>query len=270
MQDSAIWQFSLNALHAAGWGGSLLVALVGVRTLPAIAHACDRHHRGDARGGHARRLRSADRRRARLPGLAGLLRQAVAEACGAREYVLPRPSHPVGPVSLPKAWNEMLHRYVASFVGVMIMAIAWQTSTPADAEDLGADDPSREESACRSRWWAWSCVQGLFGKWTVTLLLKPAIVTLHLLGGMALVALLAWLSCATPLYTRRRNPRTLRYDPALGGTRPGHPVSCRSRSVAGSAPTTRRWRASISRPAMASGRRRWISGTDSIFCANWA
>jgi len=28
MQDSAIWQFSLNALHAAGWGGSLLVALV--------------------------------------------------------------------------------------------------------------------------------------------------------------------------------------------------------------------------------------------------
>jgi cytochrome c oxidase assembly protein subunit 15 len=36
--------------------------------------------------------------------------------------------------------------------------------------------------------------QGLFGKWTVTLLLKPAIVTLHLLGGMLIVALLAWLS----------------------------------------------------------------------------
>jgi cytochrome c oxidase assembly protein subunit 15 len=37
-------------------------------------------------------------------------------------------------------------------------------------------------------------LQGFFGKWTVTLLLKPVIVTLHLLGGMTLVALLAWLS----------------------------------------------------------------------------
>ena len=37
-------------------------------------------------------------------------------------------------------------------------------------------------------------LQGLFGKWTVTLLLKPAIVTLHLLGGMLILALLTWLS----------------------------------------------------------------------------
>lgn len=28
MLDSAVWQFSLNALHAVAWGGSLLVALV--------------------------------------------------------------------------------------------------------------------------------------------------------------------------------------------------------------------------------------------------
>ena len=31
-----------------------------------------------------------------------------------------------GPVSLPKAWKEMVHRYLASLVGVMILAIAWQ------------------------------------------------------------------------------------------------------------------------------------------------
>ena len=35
--------------------------------------------------------------------------------------------------------------------------------------------------------------QGLLGMWTVTLLLKPVIVTLHLLGGMSTLALLVWL-----------------------------------------------------------------------------
>src|SRR5690606_11712301 len=35
--------------------------------------------------------------------------------------------------------------------------------------------------------------QALLGKWTVTLLVKPIIVTAHLLGGMATVALLWWL-----------------------------------------------------------------------------
>jgi hypothetical protein len=46
-----------------------------------------------------------------------------------------------------------------------------------------------------SPWWAtatlvWVLVQGLFGKYTVTLKLYPAVVTAHLLGGMALLALL--------------------------------------------------------------------------------
>lgn len=39
-------------------------------------------------------------------------------------------------------------------------------------------------------------LQGLLGKWTVTLLLKPVIATLHLLGGMTLVAFLAWFSAS--------------------------------------------------------------------------
>jgi heme a synthase len=37
-------------------------------------------------------------------------------------------------------------------------------------------------------------LQAALGMWTVTLLLKPVIVTLHLLGGMATLALLAWLA----------------------------------------------------------------------------
>ena len=39
----------------------------------------------------------------------------------------------------------------------------------------------------------WVCVQGAFGAWTVTLKLQPVIVTLHLLFGMTLLALAAWL-----------------------------------------------------------------------------
>jgi cytochrome c oxidase assembly protein subunit 15 len=37
------------------------------------------------------------------------------------------------------------------------------------------------------------CVQGAFGAWTVTLKLQPVIVTIHLLLGMGLLALLTWL-----------------------------------------------------------------------------
>ena len=37
-------------------------------------------------------------------------------------------------------------------------------------------------------------VQALLGMWTVTLLLKPLIVTLHLVGGLSTLALLAWLA----------------------------------------------------------------------------
>jgi cytochrome c oxidase assembly protein subunit 15 len=37
-------------------------------------------------------------------------------------------------------------------------------------------------------------VQATLGMWTVTMLLKPVIVTLHLLGGMATLALICWLA----------------------------------------------------------------------------
>ncbi|MFN7834968.1 MAG: COX15/CtaA family protein [Burkholderiaceae bacterium] len=90
-----------------------------------------------------------------------------------------------GPVSLPKAWKEMLHRYVASGLGlllIMIAALAWRP----------------ERRAQQSPWLATAlvavvCLQGAFGAWTVTMLLKPAIVTGHLIGGMTLLALLACL-----------------------------------------------------------------------------
>ncbi len=90
---------------------------------------------------------------------------------------------PTGPVTRNKAWIEMVHRYLATGVGVLILVLAvanWLA-------------PGRKLAA--SPWLAtvtlvWVCVQGAFGALTVTMKLFPAIVTLHLMGGLVLLALL--------------------------------------------------------------------------------
>ena len=89
-----------------------------------------------------------------------------------------------GPVSLRKAWKEMVHRYLAGTLGLLILAItltAWRRRRV-----LGSP-------ALPTALLALVIFQAALGMWTVTLLLKPAIVTLHLLGGMATLALIAWL-----------------------------------------------------------------------------
>ncbi|HKQ26449.1 MAG TPA: COX15/CtaA family protein [Burkholderiales bacterium] len=207
MQDSAIWQFSLNALHAAGWGGSLLVALVVFARylrLRTLVMATTVVTLALVMLGAYVRLTDAGLGCPDWPGCYGKLspKHAAAEIRAAEAVA------PVGPVSLPKAWNEMLHRYVASLVGVMIMAIAWQTLRRRRRHNPGADDPSAGIGLPLAMV-GLVIAQGLFGKWTVTLLLRPAIVTLHLLGGMALVALLAWLT-ARHLEISGGQPSTLR------------------------------------------------------------
>ena len=192
MQDSAVWQFSLNALHAAGWGASLLVSLVVLvryAQLRALVIATTVVTLGLVMLGAYVRLTDAGLGCPDWPGCYGKLSPTHAAA----EIRAAEVAAPAGGVSLPKAWNEMLHRYVASFVGMMILAIAWQTLRRRRHESLGAHDTSARIGLPMALV-ALVIVQGLFGKWTVTLLLKPAIVTLHLLGGMALVALLAWLA----------------------------------------------------------------------------
>lgn len=92
---------------------------------------------------------------------------------------------PTGPVTQGKAWIEMVHRYLATGVGVLITVLM-----------VASIVLHRRGGAAISPWWAIAtfvavCLQGAFGAWTVTLKLYPAIVTAHLLGGMALLALLA-------------------------------------------------------------------------------
>lgn len=90
---------------------------------------------------------------------------------------------PTGPVTHGKAWIEMIHRYLATGVGVLITTLALATWL------------QRKRGLPVSPLWpaltlVWVCLQGAFGALTVTMKLFPAIVTLHLLGGMVLLALL--------------------------------------------------------------------------------
>ncbi|TKC89579.1 heme A synthase [Trinickia terrae] len=96
---------------------------------------------------------------------------------------------PTGPVSMTKAWIEMIHRYFATAIGVLIIAqtlIAWVARV-------------KRRPLRVSPWWPTSlllliCVQGAFGAWTVTMKLQPVIVTTHLLLGLALLGALGWLA----------------------------------------------------------------------------
>lgn len=89
---------------------------------------------------------------------------------------------PTGPVTFSKAWIEMIHRYLATGVGVLIIVLAVGSWI--------------ERRRIHVHWvWpvvtlVWVCLQGAFGALTVTMKLFPAIVTLHLLGGLVLLALL--------------------------------------------------------------------------------
>ena len=126
---------------------------------------------------------------------------------------------PSGPVTHSKAWIEMIHRYLATGVGVLILTltlVTWMARReqqrsdkrggdersagppPAEFRPLGGQRSTRSDKRgghILSPWWPtatllWVCLQGAFGALTVTMKLFPAIVTLHLLGGLVLLALL--------------------------------------------------------------------------------
>lgn len=90
------------------------------------------------------------------------------------------------PVEPAKAWREMVHRYFASTLGLLIVILAVMTWRKRHHPDA----PVKLSLFLV----ALVIFQGLLGMWTVTLLLKPLIVTLHLLGGMATFASLLLLT----------------------------------------------------------------------------
>jgi heme a synthase len=89
-------------------------------------------------------------------------------------------------IEVGKAWKEMVHRYLAATLGILLVAIA--------ALALQQQNPR-----VVSLTYAWGLValvvtQGIFGMLTVTRSLEPAIVTTHLLFGLTTLSLLWWLA----------------------------------------------------------------------------
>lgn len=89
------------------------------------------------------------------------------------------------PLEQDKAWKEMVHRYLAGFLGLAILLVAiagWHLR-----RRLG------QSPVLPLAILGLVVFQALLGMWTVTLLLKPIIVVAHLLGGMTVLLLLWWL-----------------------------------------------------------------------------
>ncbi len=89
----------------------------------------------------------------------------------------------VRPLDQAKAWKEMVHRYAASTLGFLIVIMALLAWTKSSLSNM---------RSFTSALFVLVVFQGMLGMWTVTLLLKPVIVMLHLLGGLTILSLLCW------------------------------------------------------------------------------
>jgi len=120
------------------------------------------------------------------PDWPGCYGQLIGVPNEARELARAERAYPGKTVDAGRARKEMFHRYLAGTLGLLIAAIA--TMAWRWRNRIG-----------RPPWLATAMAalvafQATLGMWTVTMLLKPAIVTLHLLGGMSTFALVLWLA----------------------------------------------------------------------------
>jgi cytochrome c oxidase assembly protein subunit 15 len=112
---------------------------------------------------------------------------------------------PHASVDVGKAWREMLHRYAAGTLGLIIAVLAALAVTSRGRRMIGV----RFGSALL----AILILQASLGMLTVTLRLTPLIVTLHLIFGMTTLALLAWLWLGVRRRRRDDTPRTAAHVP---------------------------------------------------------
>ncbi|ROR98974.1 cytochrome c oxidase assembly protein subunit 15 [Sinobacterium caligoides] len=102
-----------------------------------------------------------------------------------RDIAAANAAYPEMPVEAGKPWPEMVHRYFASSLGIVVILILLAITT--------AKDRRMQRLVKHARLlFAVVVIQGVFGMWTVTLKLWPQVVTLHLLGGFITLATL-WL-----------------------------------------------------------------------------
>ncbi len=124
------------------------------------------------------------------PGCYGHISAASAE----QHLDTAQPLYPDRKFEYTKAVKEMLHRYVASTLGLIIIALAaiaiWNRRDP------------QQPLIVPLLLVPLVVLQGMLGMWTVTKLLTPLIVVLHLIGGLTTLSLLAWLAIKITRTTR--------------------------------------------------------------------
>jgi heme a synthase len=119
------------------------------------------------------------------PGCYGHFTPAGAEHSGTAQA-----AYPNRPLEVGKAWREMIHRYAASTLGLIIVVIAALAIVTRQSRIVA---PGYALAL-----FGIVVFQGVLGMLTVTLLLKPLIVTLHLLFGLTTVGLMWWLFLSLP------------------------------------------------------------------------
>lgn len=115
---------------------------------------------------------------------------------GAQESTAAQAALPHRPLDVGKAWREMIHRYAATTLGLIIVSIAVIAAATRRRRLISVP--------LAAALLATVLFQGLLGMLTVTWQLKPLIVTGHLMFGLTTLGLLwwLWLACASSLNTR--------------------------------------------------------------------
>ena len=119
------------------------------------------------------------------PDWPGCYGQLIGVPDAAPERASALAAFPDKPLVARKAWKEMVHRYCAGALGLliaMIAVLAWHQRRAL-----------RQSPVLPGVLVGIVVFQALLGMWTVTELLKPMVVSAHLLGGMTTLALLVWL-----------------------------------------------------------------------------
>lgn len=112
------------------------------------------------------------------PGCYGFLAVPMSE----HKQELAASRFPEAPLEVHKGWNEMVHRYFAGFLGLVILGLA--------AQALRRRREPGQPVKLPLLILAVVIVQAAFGMWTVTLQLWPQVVTGHLLLGFTTLTLL--------------------------------------------------------------------------------
>jgi cytochrome c oxidase assembly protein subunit 15 len=111
----------------------------------------------------------------------------------AEEVQTANQAFPERPFESNKAWREMVHRYLAGSLMLLVFAMTWLT--------WRGPESLRKFRALATALAILIIFQALLGMWTVTLKLKPIIVMAHLLGGLTSFSLILWL-----MFSSKRQP----------------------------------------------------------------